>query len=136
MPFIFLKSVKILSKVIVSIYTYSNITLGFLSFHISCIRRLKIFANVMDVKWFFIVLISILLIFSEVKYLLIWFSFSVAFSHTLPLPLFNFVFLFVYVHCRNSLYHFFLSVMCVTNLFPSQHLSYKFVNSAFILHKF
>lgn len=64
------------------------------------------FANMMDMECFLIILIYILLIFNEVKYLFIWFSFSlIAFSCTLLLPQLSFVCLFLIV-----LWEFFTTV--------------------------
>lgn len=70
--FILLNSAKRLAKVVVSIYiSTSSMTTSVVQ--VSCNRRLKFFINVMDVKWFFIVLIYIFLIFSDVEDLFICF---------------------------------------------------------------
>lgn len=84
--FILLNSAKMLSIVVVSIYTSTSSTWGILLFHIFYIKRLKIFVNVMDVKWFFIFLTYIFLIL-------------------LRLSILSFGFLFLY----NSVFRYFAS---------------------------
>lgn len=131
--FILLNSAKILAKVVVSIYI-STSSMAVSVVQISCNRRLKFFVNVMDVKWFFIVLIYIF-IFIGVEYLFIFFLLCTSIFIYFASFSIEFCFFFL-LHCGNSLYHYFWSDMCVTNIFSQTDTCLINFFSAFVFKKF